>query len=120
VRVTRACICGSDLHLYHALMPDTRVGETSGHEFVGVVEEIGSDVHSPKTGDRVLMPFNIFGECYYCTKGLFSNCHNVNPNATAVGGIYGYSHTTAVTTAGRRSTCACPVRMQDPPGSRTR
>lgn len=48
-----------------------------------------------KAGDRVLVPFNIFcGECYFCQKQLFSNCHNVNPNATAVGGIYGYSHTT--------------------------
>jgi threonine dehydrogenase-like Zn-dependent dehydrogenase len=95
VRVTRACICGSDLHLYHGLMPDTRVGQTFGHEFVGVVEDVGSAVHSLKAGDRVLVPFNIFcGECYFCRKSLFSNCHNVNPNATAVGGIYGYSHTT--------------------------
>jgi S-(hydroxymethyl)glutathione dehydrogenase / alcohol dehydrogenase len=46
VRVTRACICGSDLHLYHGLMPDTRVGQTFGHEFVGIVEEVGSDVHT--------------------------------------------------------------------------
>ena len=44
VRVTRACICGSDLHLYHGLVPDTRVGQTFGHEFVGVVEEVGSEV----------------------------------------------------------------------------
>ena len=52
VRVTRACICGSDLHLYHGLMPDTRVGQTFGHEFVGVVEEVGSaraDRSSPAT-----------------------------------------------------------------------
>jgi len=95
VRVTRACICGSDLHLYHGMIPDTRIGHTFGHEFVGVIEEIGSDVHKVKSGDRVLIPFNVFcGECYFCAKGLFSNCHNVNPNATAVGGIYGYSHTT--------------------------
>lgn len=95
VRVTRACICGSDLHLYHGLMPDTRVGHTFGHEFVGIVEEVGPDVHLIKPGDRILVPFNIFcGECYFCQKSLFSNCHNVNPNATAMGGIYGYSHTT--------------------------
>ena len=42
VRVTRAAICGSDLHLYHGMMPDTRVGMTFGHEFIGVVEEVGS------------------------------------------------------------------------------
>jgi len=95
VRVTRACVCGSDLHLYHGLIPDTRVGSTFGHEFVGVVEQVGPDVQKVKAGDRVLVPFNIFcGECYFCQKGLYSNCHNVNPNATAVGGIYGYSHTT--------------------------
>lgn len=95
VRVTRACICGSDLHLYHGLVPDTRVGHTFGHEFVGVVEEVGASVQSLKKGDHVLVPFNIFcGSCFFCRKELFSNCHNVNPEATAVGGIYGYSHTT--------------------------
>jgi len=94
VRVTMGAICGSDLHLYHGMMPDTRVGHTFGHEFIGVVEEIGSSVRNVKVGDRVMVPFNIFcGSCYFCTRGLFSNCHNVNPNATAVGGIYGYSHT---------------------------
>lgn len=46
VRVTRSCICGSDLHLYHGLVPDTRVGMTFGHEFIGIVEEIGSSVQN--------------------------------------------------------------------------
>ena len=95
VRVTLAAICGSDLHLYHGLMPDTRVGHTFGHEFIGVVDEIGPAVRHLKVGDRVMVPFNIFcGRCWFCARGLYSNCHNVNPNATAVGGIYGYSHTT--------------------------
>lgn len=94
VRVTLAAICGSDLHLYHGLMPDTRVGMTFGHEFIGVVHEVGPDVRNLKVGDRVMVPFNIYcGTCWFCARGLYSNCHNVNPNATAVGGIYGYSHT---------------------------
>jgi threonine dehydrogenase-like Zn-dependent dehydrogenase len=94
VRVELAAICGSDLHLYHGLMPDTRVGHTFGHEFIGVVETVGSSVQNLKAGDRVMVPFNIYcGSCFFCARGLYSNCHNVNPNATAVGGIYGYSHT---------------------------
>jgi threonine dehydrogenase-like Zn-dependent dehydrogenase len=95
VRVELAAICGSDLHLYHGMMPDTRVGHTFGHEFIGTVEQIGSSVQNVKPGDRVMVPFNIYcGSCYFCARGLFSNCHNVNPNATAIGGIYGYSHST--------------------------
>ncbi|MGQ7296163.1 zinc-dependent alcohol dehydrogenase [Quadrisphaera sp. KR29] len=95
IRVTLAAICGSDLHLYHGLMPDTRVGHTFGHEFIGVVEQVGSAVEELTVGDRVMVPFNVYcGTCWFCARGLFSNCHNVNPNATAVGGIYGYSHTT--------------------------
>src|SRR6478672_11753502 len=95
VRVSRACICGSDLHLYHGLVPDTRVGSTFGHEFTGVVEEVGPSVQNLKKGDHVLVPFNIFcGSCFFCKKELYSNCHNTNAEATAVGGIYGYSHTT--------------------------
>ncbi|WP_432543856.1 zinc-dependent alcohol dehydrogenase [Kineococcus sp. SYSU DK002] len=95
VRVTLAAICGSDLHLYHGLMPDTRVGTTFGHEFIGVVDSVGPSVRNLKPGDRVMVPFNIScGSCFYCARGMLANCHNVNPNATAVGGIYGYSHTT--------------------------
>ena len=94
VRVTRSCICGSDLHLYHGLVPDTRVGTTFGHEFVGVVAEIGPSVRTLKVGEHVLVPFNVFcGSCYFCQKELYGNCHNTNPSASAVGGIYGYSHT---------------------------
>ena len=94
VRVLRSCICGSDLHLYHGMVPDTRVGHTFGHEFVGEVVDVGRDVQTLKAGDRVLVPFNLFcGSCFFCQRELFGNCHNTNPEATAVGGIYGYSHT---------------------------
>jgi threonine dehydrogenase-like Zn-dependent dehydrogenase len=94
VRVTRSCICGSDLHLYHGLVPDTRVGMTFGHEFIGFVEEVGPGVQKLKVGDHVLVPFNIAcGSCAFCKQELYGNCHESNSQATAVGGIFGYSHT---------------------------
>jgi threonine dehydrogenase-like Zn-dependent dehydrogenase len=93
VRVTRSLVCGSDLHLYHGLVPDTRVGMTFGHEFTGVVEEIGSGVQNLKVGDHVLVPFNIAcGTCPFCKQELYGNCHESNPEATAVGGFFGYAH----------------------------
>lgn len=94
VRVLRSCICGSDLHLYNGNVPDTRVGTTFGHEFVGEVVEIGADVQKLKVGDRVIVPFNIAcGKCAFCKQELYGNCHEANSQATAVGGIFGYSHT---------------------------
>src|SRR5215207_7034297 len=94
VRVTRSLICGSDLHLYHGLVPDTRVGMTFGHEFTGIVEEVGPGVQKLKVGDHVLVPFNIAcGSCPFCKQELYGNCHEANPEATAVGGFFGYGHT---------------------------
>ena len=110
IRVTRSCICGSDLHLYHGMVPDTRVGMTFGHEFCGIVEEVGPAVETLKVGDHVLVPFNIFcGTCFFCKKELFSNCHNVNPEATAVGAIYGYSHTTGGYEGGQAELVRVPM-----------
>jgi threonine dehydrogenase-like Zn-dependent dehydrogenase len=94
VRVTRSCICGSDLHLYNGSVPDTRVGMTFGHEFTGIVEQVGPEVLKVKVGDHILVPFNIAcGKCVFCDQELYGNCHESNPEATAVGGIFGYSHT---------------------------
>jgi threonine dehydrogenase-like Zn-dependent dehydrogenase len=87
VRVTRSCICGSDLHLYNGSVPDTRVGMTFGHEFTGIVEQVGPEVQKLKVGDHVLVPFNIAcGKCVFCQQELYGNCHESNSQATAVGG----------------------------------
>jgi threonine dehydrogenase-like Zn-dependent dehydrogenase len=76
------------------MVPDTRIGSTFGHEFTGIVEEVGPLVQNLKVGDQVLVPFNIAcGKCNFCKQGLFGNCHESNAMATAVGGIFGYSHT---------------------------
>lgn len=94
VKVLRSCICGSDLHMYHGLVPDTRVGTTFGHEFIGEVVETGSSVQNLKVGDKVMVPFNIAcGRCVFCRQELYGNCHESNAEATAVGGIFGYTHT---------------------------
>jgi len=95
LRVTRTAICGSDLHLLHGLVPDTRVGCTFGHEFAGVVDQVGPSVESLAVGDRVVVPFNIScGTCFFCTRELTGNCENSNPNSSVASGVYGYSHTT--------------------------
>jgi threonine dehydrogenase-like Zn-dependent dehydrogenase len=95
LRVTRAAICGSDLHLLHGLVPDTRVGCTFGHEFTGTVEEVGASVRNLRKGDRVVVPFNIScGTCFYCARGLPANCESTNPNSDIASGVYGYSHST--------------------------
>ncbi|AKF80178.1 glutathione-dependent formaldehyde dehydrogenase [Myxococcus sp. MISCRS1] len=95
LRVTKSAICGSDLHLLHGLVPDTRVGHTFGHEFTGVVEETGTEVSQLRKGDRVVVPFNIScGGCFYCERGLTALCENSNPSSDVACGVYGYSHTT--------------------------
>src|SRR6056297_2023519 len=94
VRVLRACICASDLPLYHGLVPDPRVGSTFGHEFIGEFVEKGDNVRKLEVGDKVLVPFNIAcGRCAFCKQELYALCHEANSQATAVGGVFGYSHT---------------------------
>jgi threonine dehydrogenase-like Zn-dependent dehydrogenase len=74
VRVTRACVCGSDLHPYHS-MPTSADGVPMGHEFVGVVEQTGSDVTTLQRGDFVIAPFAVScGVCEFCRAGLQTSC----------------------------------------------
>jgi threonine dehydrogenase-like Zn-dependent dehydrogenase len=74
LRVTRACICGSDLWPYGSLEP-RETGRAMGHEAIGVVEDVGSDVHTLKQGDLVVMPFAFSdGTCAFCREGLHTAC----------------------------------------------
>ena len=93
LKITATCICGSDLHLYHGLISPDLPGQTLGHENVGVVEEVGSSVNFVKTGDRVVVPFNIScGECQFCQNGLWSMCDNANPYyPKGPGAAFGYA-----------------------------
>ncbi len=77
VRVTLSSICSSDLHIKHGSVPKAVKGITVGHEMVGVVEEIGSDVTTVKVGDRVTVNVETFcGECFFCKKDYVNNCTN--------------------------------------------
>jgi threonine dehydrogenase-like Zn-dependent dehydrogenase len=75
VRVTHACICGSDLWPYRGELQIYGIGGRTGHEFIGIVEDVGSDVHLVKRGDRVIAPFAFSdGQCEYCERGLHTSC----------------------------------------------
>jgi threonine dehydrogenase-like Zn-dependent dehydrogenase len=103
VQVTSTAICGSDLHLYDGYIPFMKPGDILGHEFMGEVVEVGSEVKNLSMGDRVVVPFPIScGNCYFCKNGMWSLCDNSNPKAAiaegmfghAPSGIFGYSHLT--------------------------
>ena len=79
VRVTMSSICTSDLHIKHGSVPRAVPGITVGHEMVGVVEEIGSEVTNIKPGDRVTVNVETFcGKCFFCQNGYVNNCTDPN------------------------------------------
>lgn len=93
IKVTSTAICGSDLHLVHGLVPNLEKGSVLGHETMGIIEEVGKDVHHLKKGDRVVVPFPVScGHCWFCEHELYSQCDNSNDYGE-VGGLFGYSKT---------------------------
>jgi len=102
LRVTATAICGSDLHLYRGKIPATEEGDIFGHEFMGIVEEVGSEVTAVKKGDRVVIPFVIAcGNCFFCQHDLMSACETTNTGPGAAinkkiipppAALFGFSH----------------------------
>ena len=102
LKVTATAICGSDLHLYRGKIPATESGDIFGHEFMGVVEEVGSEVTAVKKGDRVIIPFVIAcGNCFFCQMDLTAACETTNSGRGSIikkeqipsgAALFGYSH----------------------------
>lgn len=102
IRVTSTAICGSDLHLYNGYMPTMEKGDILGHEFMGEVVAVGSQVEKLNIGDRVIVPFAIAcGHCRFCRRQQTALCENTNPEGAekqrklygvVTSGLFGYSH----------------------------
>ena len=87
LKVTSTAICGSDLHIYNGLVPQVK-NMTMGHEFMGIIEEVGSEIKHLKKGDRVVVPFPIAcGNCFFCGHNLPTQCEHSNPNYGPEGGL---------------------------------
>ena len=93
VEITSSGICGSDLHLIEVMAPFMTVGDVMGHEPMGVVREVGSEVTALKAGDRVVVPFNIScNTCWMCSQGLNSQCETTQNREQGMGAsLFGYT-----------------------------
>jgi threonine dehydrogenase-like Zn-dependent dehydrogenase len=101
LRISSTAICGSDLHLYDGYIPTMEKGDVLGHEFMGIVEEVGKH-HRLKKGNRVIIPFQIAcGQCHFCERMETALCDTTNPEGAekmkiaygqAAAGLFGYSH----------------------------
>lgn len=93
VSITSTAICGSDLHLYEVLAPFLDEGDVLGHEPMGIVEEVGSEVEHIGRGDRVVIPFNIScGSCWMCAQGLMTQCETTQVRDQHKGAaLFGYT-----------------------------
>lgn len=117
LRVTLTAICGSDLHMYHNDVTGMHKGDIIGHEFMGIVEDVGQRVTKLKKGDKVVVAFSIAcGQCSYCQQELFSVCDRTNPSKVMENlyghrtcGIFGYSHLTGGYDGGQAQFARVPI-----------
>lgn len=117
LKITTTCICGSDLHMYCGFMPGMKSGDVVGHEFMGIIEDVGPEVSNFKKGDRVVASgliacFN----CWACKEKSYSLCESTNPSkemdtmyGDRTGGLYGYSHLTGGYQGGQAEYARVPL-----------
>ncbi|PQE27521.1 hypothetical protein CJF30_00007865 [Rutstroemia sp. NJR-2017a BBW] len=117
VQITHCTICGSDLHMYN---PDMKIamekGLILGHEAIGIVTEVGPEVKSLESGDRVIiLPVIACGECFYCEREEYSLCDRTNPSKAMeqlyghrISGIFGYSTLTGGYPGNQAEYCRVP------------
>ena len=93
IRITSSGICGSDLHLYEVMGPFMSEGDVLGHEPMGIVEEVGSEVKNIEPGERVVIPFQIAcGSCFMCDQGLQTQCETTQVRDQGMGAaLFGYT-----------------------------
>lgn len=104
IKVTSCAICGSDLHLFHNMVPGMKPGDIMGHEMMGEVVDVGEAARGKlAVGDRIVVPFTIIcGDCDQCKRGNFSVCERTNRNKDigdkvfghTTAGLFGYTHLT--------------------------
>jgi len=123
VKITTTAICGSDLHLLDGYIPFMKPGDILGHEFMGEVVDVGSEVTNLRPGDRVAVPFTIScGSCFFCRRDLWSLCDNSNTNAglaekvfgSTTAGLFGYSHLTGGYAGGQAEFARVPYADMGP------
>ncbi|KAI1408377.1 GroES-like protein [Hypoxylon sp. FL1857] len=117
LKVTGSTVCGSDLHLYHGTVIQLNKGDILGHEFCGIVDEVGSAVTKVKKGKRYVASFQIAcGDCFFCKQKLSSQCERTSANTTQramyggqTAGMFGYSHFTGGFAGGQAEYVRVPL-----------
>jgi len=117
IKVTGTTVCGSDLHLLDGSIVQLHKGDILGHEFCGIVDEVGPAVKKVQKGKRYVASFQIAcGDCFFCNQKLSSQCEKTNSNSTAkamygsqTAGIFGYSHFTGGFAGGQAEYVRVPI-----------